>query len=82
MSCQCPIRSGFHCAKCHAYFTGVESFDRHQTLDDSGVTCRDPATFELNGKRVFQAYRTTREGKPMWGRYRPDLPQREFPAGV
>lgn len=80
MSCKCPVRSGFHCAKCHSYFTGLESFDRHQTLNEGKVTCRDPATFEFKGQRVFEAHRTAPDGSPMWGRYRPDLPERVFPV--
>lgn len=33
-----------HCAGCHETFTSVSAFDRHQTLDDGGSVCYDPAT--------------------------------------
>jgi len=84
MSCKCPIRSGraCHCAKCHTSYTGVEAFDRHQTIENGKVVCRDPATFELNGKPLFMSHRETPDGKPMWSRYRPDMPERVFPGAV
>jgi hypothetical protein len=82
MSCTCPIRGGLacHCCSCHHSFTGVEAFDRHQTIENGTVICRDPATFTMNGKPLFSTHRVTPDGKPMWSRYRPDLPQRTFPV--
>lgn len=84
MSCKCVVAGGLacHCAGCCQSFTGVEAFDRHQTLEDGVLTCRDAATFELKGKPLFSSSRTAPDGKPMWSRYRPDLPTRVFPVAV
>jgi len=86
MSCTCLFGNGkltCHCVAegCHRTFTGAESFDRHQTLEDGKVICRDPATWlKEDGVPLFMAYRQTPDGQPVWGRYRPDLPQRVFPV--
>jgi len=84
MSCTCLFGKGTltcHCAACHVTFTGAESFDRHQTIENGKVVCRDPATWmKDDGDPLFMAYRETPDGKPVWGRYRPDLPQRTFPV--
>lgn len=82
--CTCLIGQGMltcHCVACHQTFTGAESFDRHQTLDDGKVTCRDAETWLApDGRPLFIAYRQTPDGRAIWGRYRPDLPQRVFPV--
>ena len=79
-SCTCDFGRGTrtcHCAGCHATFTGLESFDRHQHMTDTGVVCLDPAEMKtLKGGQLMAIYRTTPDGRPVWGRYRPDLPGR------
>ena len=66
---------------CHRTFTGQESFDRHQSIENGTVICRDPATWlKDDGDPLFMAYRETPDGRPIWGRYRPDLPQRVWPV--
>lgn len=32
-----------HCSQCHRTFDSLEAFDRHQTNNDKGMTCHDPA---------------------------------------
>jgi hypothetical protein len=84
MSCTCDFGHALktcHCAQCHASFTGLESFDRHQAFDGEHTICRDPATLASdNGDPVFEAGRRLADGRPIWRCYRPGRPQRDFTA--
>lgn len=44
-----------HCSGCHRSFQSEEAFDRHQTVRDGRVACRDPASMtRADGSPLYE----------------------------
>lgn len=53
-----------HCSQCHRTFSSEFAFDKHQTINDGIVTCRDPEALGL-------VSRVDKYGTAQWGRPAP-----------